>query len=82
MEDEVIQTTQSDVVTTNTSPENNTGYVQEPVVDSSQSSAITADQPTPPAPKTERELAYEEINRRHCRERTNRMKSCRTQLRQ
>ena len=69
MEDEVITTAapQSDVVVTaNTSPENTAGYVQvqEPTVDSSQSAAITVDQPTPPAPKTERELAYEEINRR------------------
>lgn len=69
MEDEVMTTAapESDViVTANTSPENTAGYVQvqEPTVDPSQSSAITADQPTPPAPKTERELAYEEINRR------------------
>ena len=65
MEDEVFQTSQptSDVVTT-TSPENTTGYVQEPTVDPSQSSAVVTEQPTPPAPKTERELAYEEINRR------------------
>lgn len=64
MEDEVIQTTQptSDVVVT--SPENTTSYVQEPVVDTSQSSAIVPEQTVSPAPKTERELAYEEINRR------------------
>lgn len=69
MEDEVITTAapESDVVTTaNTSTENTAGYVQvqETSVDPSQSSAVVAEQPTPTAPKTERELAYEEINRR------------------
>ena len=70
MEDEVITTAtpESDVVTTaNTSTENTAGYmqVQETSVDPSQSSTmITDQQPTPTAPKTERELAYEEINRR------------------
>ena len=70
MEDEVITTAtpESDVVTTaNTSTENTAGYmqVQETTVDPSQSSTmITDQQPTPTAPKTERELAYEEINRR------------------
>lgn len=65
MEDEVMTTAvpESDVVVTaNTSPENT--VVQEPTVDPSQSSAVVPEQPTPPAPKTERELAYEEINRR------------------
>ena len=67
MEDDVIQTTQptSDVVVTaNTSPENTAGYtqVQEPVIDSSQSAAVT--QPVTPAPLTERELAVQEINNR------------------
>ncbi len=67
MEDEVMTTAtpESDVVVTaNTSPENTAGYaqVQEPTVDPSQSSAVVTEQPTPPAPKTERELAYEAIN--------------------
>lgn len=60
MEDEVIQTTAepvSDVVETNV-----TNTVTEPVVDPSQSAAVT--QPVMPAPLTEKELAVQEINNR------------------
>ena len=60
MEDEVIQTATepvSDVVETNV-----TSTVAEPVVDPSQSAAVT--QPVMPAPLTDRELAVQEINNR------------------
>lgn len=60
MEDEVIQTTvepTSDVVETNV-----TSAATEPVIDPSQSAAVT--QPVTPAPLTEKELAVQEINNR------------------
>ena len=66
MEDNITTTPQTDVVqvSANTSPENTTGYsaVIKPTVDPSQTQAIIADQQITPAPKTERELAYEAID--------------------